>query len=103
MEEIKNKISKFINELNKYGVPLPMLKNPDTGTASVSLTMLFISFNIVVVGLIGKWSNLLEGVNLDQALTLFMVTSTLYFGRSLTKSNSKTGETASITQQKEGQ
>lgn len=79
MEKIKD----FIKKLNEYGVPLPLLHDPKTGRGSVSLTMMFISFNVVVVGLIGKYAKMLEGIDLTQAMYLFLTTSGLYLGRKM--------------------
>lgn len=81
-------IKQFIVSLNSKGIPLPFLRDPKTGAGSVSLTMMFISFNVVLVGLIGKWSKALD-IDLQQAIYWFMITSGLYFGRSLTKNENK--------------
>ncbi len=87
-----DKIKDFLNKMNREGFPIPLLTDPKTGLGSVSLTMLFISFNVVLVGLIGKWSSQLGGVDLTQALYCFGICSTLYFGRTLSFPNGKTIE-----------
>lgn len=76
------KFKQLIITLNKYGIPLPMVRDPKTGTASVSLTLMMISFGITSVGLVGKLAGQLD-INLAEALTLFGVTSALYFGRNM--------------------
>jgi hypothetical protein len=43
----------------------------------------FISFNIVLVGLVGKWAGALGGIDLTQALNLFYACAALYWGRKL--------------------
>jgi cobalamin synthase len=79
-----NNIRIFLHKLNEKGVPLPMMRDPRTGLGSVSLTMLFISFNVVLLGLIGKWSKLLD-IDVQQAIYWFMVCAGLYFSRTLSK------------------
>lgn len=81
---------KFANKMNKYGVPIPMIRDPKTGLGSVSLTLLFISFNVVLIGLVGKWVEKLGGFDVGQALNLFYACAALYFGRNLgTKDGTK--------------
>ena len=91
-----NKIKSYFLYLNKYGIAVPMIRDPQTGLGSVSLSMLFISFNVVLFGLIGKWSKYLD-IDIQQAIYWFMVCSGLYFGRSL----SKTGNSVEINNKEE--
>jgi hypothetical protein len=83
-----DKVKTFITNLNKYGIPVPMLRDPKTGLGSVSLSMLFVSFNVVLLGLIGKWAKQLD-IDLQQSIYWFMICAGLYFGRSLTKNENK--------------
>jgi hypothetical protein len=76
------KLRKLAVYLNDKGFILPWIRDPKTGTSSVSLTMMMISFFIVVFGLIGKMSKTLD-INLTEALTLLGVTASLYFGRKI--------------------
>lgn len=78
------KLKEFINSLNSKGIPIPMIRDPKTGMSSVSLTLLFLSSLYVQVGLIGKYSKLLDGIDLNQALNFFLISAGLYFGRNLT-------------------
>jgi hypothetical protein len=73
---------------NSKGIPLPLLRDPKTGTGSVSLTLVFLSFNVVLVGLIGRFTNLVGNVDLTNALWLFGISCSLYFGRTI-KGNGK--------------
>lgn len=82
-----DKIKQFINLLNSKGIPVPLIKDPKTGIGSVSLTLVFLSSIYVQVGLIGKYSKLLDGIDLAQALNFFMISAGLYFGRNLSTSN----------------
>lgn len=83
LSDMKQKWCDFVSKMNSKGVPLPMIRDPRTGRGSVSLTLLFISFNVVLVGLVGKWVEKLGGLDLSQALNLFYACAALYFGRNL--------------------
>lgn len=82
-----NKIYSFFKFLNEKGVPLPLLRDNHTNQGSVTLTMYWISFNVVLVGLVGKWSNILGGIDLTQALIFFGTVSTLHFSNQFIKKN----------------
>lgn len=71
----------LVNKMNDKGIPLPMVRDPDTGEGSVALTLVFISFNLCVVGLMGKYSGYLGGVDMGQSLSLFGICAGLYWGR----------------------
>lgn len=86
IDDIKQKI----RDLNEKGIPLPMLTDPSTKSASVSLTMMIISFNVVLIGLIGKASGFFGGINLEQAIYWYMITTGLYFGRKISSGKSGT-------------
>lgn len=79
-----DKFKDFFNKVNQLGIPIPMLRDPKVGSSSVSFTMMFISFNVVLVGLIGKWSGYFGGINIEQSIYLFLICASLYFGRTLT-------------------
>lgn len=72
----------IILALSSSGIPIPLLRDPKTQKGSISFTMLFMSFNIVLFGLIGKWSQHFD-IDLSNALTFFGITSGLYFGRKM--------------------
>lgn len=80
-----DKIKELLKALNEKGIYIPLIADPKTGRGSVSLTLVFISFNLCVAGIIGKWSGFLGGVDPQNALNLFMVCAGLYFGRKLSK------------------
>ena len=73
------------SKMNDNGIPMPLVKDPKSGRGSVSLTLVFISFNLCVAGIIGKYAKMLEGVDVAQALNLFMACAALYFGRKMQK------------------
>ena len=86
--DISQKIKDFTNKLAVNGVPLLFVRDPKTSIGSVSLTLVIVSFTMVVVGLVGKWSKTLDGIDLNQALNLFYACSALYWGRKLSSTNS---------------
>lgn len=97
--------SQLNNKLNKYGIPLPTIRDPLTGKGSISLTLVFISFNAVLVGLVGKWSGALGGVDIAQALNLFYACAALYWGRKFQGKDASFGDSENVktetTQKKE--
>jgi hypothetical protein len=77
------KLKELLKKANENGIYLPMVRDPKTGAGSVSLTLVVMSFTACIVGLIGKWSGYLGGIDMTQALNLFMVCAGLYWGRKL--------------------
>jgi hypothetical protein len=79
------KIKTWLLKMNSDGFPMPMLKDPKTGKGSVTLTMMWISFNVSILALAGKVTNLLGGVDYSDTLWLLGLTSSLYLGRKIQK------------------
>jgi len=75
------KLTRLTEAANQRGINLPMIKDPKTGIGSVSLTLVFISSILVVLGLVGKWSGRLGTVDINNALEFFYASCVLYFGR----------------------
>lgn len=72
-----------------------MVRDPKTGKGSVSLTLVFVSSILVIVGLVGKWSGHMGVVDISNALEFFYASSFLYFGRNWrTGASSATDETS---------
>ena len=76
-----SKLKDFVNKLNQQGVPMPMLKDPKTGTGSITATLVFLSFNTALLGQLGKITNLLGSIDLTQANYLFLLSLGAYLGR----------------------
>lgn len=72
---------KFVGQMNSKGVPMPMVRDPKNGLGSVSLTLVFISSLLVIIGIVGKWSKFLGDIDIANALQFFYASSALYFGR----------------------
>jgi hypothetical protein len=77
----KEKWLQIVRGLNERGLPMPTIRDPKTGLGSVSLTLVFLSFNFCLIAMIGKWAGKLGGIDPSQALNLFMVCAGLYWGR----------------------
>lgn len=82
---IIDKISKKLDDSNSNGVPIPTLRDPQTGKGSITLTMWFITFNIAIITLIGRVTKILDGVDYDSVLWLFGITGGFYLGRKVQK------------------
>lgn len=80
MGSLITKWKDIVNSMNAKGIPVPMIRDPKTG-ASVSLTLVFLSFNIWVISIIGKAAGALGGIDPSQTLNMFIVCAGLYFGR----------------------
>lgn len=78
----------FIKKIQDAGIPLIWVIDPIKKTPSVSLTLMLISFGMVVTALIGKMNGNLE-IDIAQSKELFALTALLYFGRTLTKTGDK--------------
>lgn len=96
---IVNKIKVFVNMLNSKGVPVPMLRDPKTGQASMTATLVFLSFNTALLGQLGKISHLLGNIDLTQANYLFLCSLGAYLGRRMQSS----GTDKSVDLAKDGQ
>jgi len=80
-EELIEKWKQFVKNMNVKGIPVPTIRDPKTGFGSVSLTLVFISSVIVIVGIIGKTAGLLGGLDMNIAMEFFWTAISLYFGR----------------------
>jgi hypothetical protein len=65
-------------------VPVPTFRDPVTQQPSASFTLLVVSSGLVMFGLLNKIANLVDGVDMDNALQFFYACAGLYFGRKLT-------------------
>lgn len=88
-KDLKAKWDKLVRDLNEKGIPIPMLRDPKTKMSSVSLTLMGAAFGMWLIGVIGKVSGLLDGVDVDSAFNMFIATASLYFGRRLKSDNGK--------------
>lgn len=85
MEELIKKWKELCMKANQHGIPVPLVRDPKKGRGSVSLTMVFISFNIWLVSIINDVAQVFGGLNTDSAFNMFIACAGLYWGRKLTK------------------
>jgi hypothetical protein len=64
-----------------------VLRDPVSQKPSASFTLLVISSGLVIFGLLNKVANLVDGVDIENALQFFYGCSGVYFGRKLTSDN----------------
>lgn len=77
------KYKEFIVKLNCLGVPVPMVRDPKTKVGSVSLTLVFLSFNVWLFSVIGKIAGKAGGIDTSACLQMFIACAGLYYGRKL--------------------
>ena len=70
----------FVTKMNEKGVPMPMARYK--GEGNPALTLVIISSVLVIVGIVGKWSGKLGGIDMVNAMQFFYASCTLFFGHS---------------------
>jgi len=71
----------LVNKMNNRGVPLPTVRDPKSGYGSISLTLVFVSSILVIMGIVGKWSKIAGDIDMNNAMEFFYTSCALYFGR----------------------
>lgn len=89
MEEVSgllmiNEIKKILDSWQKRGVPFYFIR--DNNKPSVSLTLVVISGTMILVGLVGKASGLLGGIDMQSALYWHGMSLAVYAQRKWSKS-----------------
>lgn len=82
LSKLTNKWKRLVVMANDKGLPLPMVREPNTLEGSVSLTLVVMSSFLVTMGIVGKWSGWLGGIDMGSAFNFFYASCTLYFGHS---------------------
>lgn len=62
---------------------MPMVRDPKTGNASVSLTLVFLSFNLWLISILDTWAQVFGGIDVNQTFNMVIVCFGLYYGRKL--------------------
>jgi hypothetical protein len=88
INDLIQKWKQFVDDMNDKGVPLPIIRVD--GKASLSATLVWISFNTWMVSVVGKWAGALGGVDSNQCLQMFLACAGLYWGRKLTSNKDGT-------------
>jgi len=77
-----NKWKELVEKANDKGIPLPMVRDPQSLEGSVSLTLVCMSSFLVVIGIVGKAAGFIGGIDMTSAFNFFYASTTLYFGHS---------------------
>lgn len=83
-QNLQSKIKDIFVRMNAHGIPLPVLRDPVTKLPSVTLTFTVLSFNVALLGLLGKVADAFKGIDVQQANYLFVASACLYLGRKMT-------------------
>lgn len=79
------KLQNKMTDLQKNGIPIFFFRDEQKKSPSVSLTMMMISFGLCVLSIVSKFFKINQIVDIENSIQLLMITSSLYFGRSLGK------------------
>ena len=79
MNQLVAKLKELIQKMNAQGIPLPLFRI--NGVATLTGTMVVMSFTSALLGQIGKVTKLIGDVDLTQANYLVIITLGAYLGR----------------------
>ncbi len=79
MNQLVAKLKQLIQKMNEAGIPLPLFRI--NGAATLTGTMVVMSFTSALLGQIGKVTKLIGDVDLTQANYLVIITLGAYLGR----------------------
>ena len=79
----------FVGRMNDLGIPAPTIRDPKTNEGSVSLTLVFVSSILVIIGIVGRWSGKLGGIDMGYAMQFLWTSCSLYWGRKLSAEKGK--------------
>ena len=91
IQGLKNKWIALAKKMNEAGIPVPLIHDPKSGQGSVSLTLVFLSFNMWLISVVGKIAGHLGGVNTNDCLNMFLACAGLYWGRKFQQSDAGKG------------
>ena len=86
------KWKQIVEIANDRGIPLPMVRDPQSLEGSVSLTLVCMSSFLVVVGIVGKAAGVLGGIDMNSAFNFFYASTTLYFGHNWINKEAKSSK-----------
>lgn len=97
IKDLLGKWKQLVEVANDKGIPLPMVRDPQTLEGSVSLTLVVMSSFLVVVGIVGKAAGVFGGIDMNSAFNFFYASTTLYFGHSWVHKDSVDAKDAAKT------
>ena len=77
------KLKLFFSKLNEKGIPIPMIRDPKNGRGSITITMFWVSFNIAILTLAGKVTQVIGDIDYSNVLWLLGLTGGMYLGRKI--------------------
>ena len=86
MFSLFQRLMRMSRDLTVFGINIPTTKDPKTGKGSVSLTLVYVSATLVVLGIFGEWSGKFGDIDVGEALQFFYACSALYWARKLPSS-----------------
>lgn len=78
-----DKLLELLKKANLDGIPVPFIKDPKTNKGSVTLTMFVVSFNVSLLALAGKITQLAGSIDYGSVMTLYGLAGAFYLGRKL--------------------
>jgi hypothetical protein len=97
-EKQLTQLKALASKLNLLGFPMPTVRDPKSGFGSISLTLVFISSLLVIVGIVGKWSGRFGGIDMTYAMQFLWTSCSLYFGRKMQTDGKKMSMDDNATQ-----
>jgi hypothetical protein len=77
------KLKQLIDLANSKGIAVPMLRDPKTGSGSITATMFIITHIVAIVVLFGKVTKILGDVDYNSVLMLYGLSGSFYLGRKM--------------------
>lgn len=75
------RLKEAFGSANMDGIPVPTLRDPQTGKGSVTFTMVAVSFGTAILLLLGKVTHFVGEVDYNNVLWLLGITLSAYLGR----------------------
>jgi hypothetical protein len=82
LKQITDGWKSLAGKMNSNGIPIPLARDPSTNKGSVPFTLVLLSTLLIVVGIVGKWSGHLGGIDMAAAMQFFYTSCSLFFGHS---------------------
>jgi len=91
MQKMLEKWKELVMWASVRGIPIPLLRNPSTQEASITFSMMVVTYSICLASLATKLAETKFSIDFANAFELFICTSALYFGRNFQKGTISAG------------
>ncbi len=95
MQKMLDKWKIAVTWASAKGIPLPLFRNPKHQEASLTFTMVVLSYAMCLLSA----TELFKSVSFEHSFDLFMAVSALYFGRNFQKNNASSTKEQKITKE----